>query len=378
MVRGKCEGVKRCCKLDSLGEWGCWNSPSLRPAQRERRRNWRRRTRRLRRGGLCKQGAAAPYQNRYRSESTCVAGLCCLYTADVGTYAEPVRAIILAAGYGARFLPATKVLPKELLPLIDRPTIAFVVDELVRSGIEDILIIGSRRKRALEDYFDREPELERLFEGDRQMLGHIAPPEVRVQVVRQQVMRGTGHALLLGEQFAQGEPVIVVYPDDLHFGEPPLTARLIDVWRESGCAVLATVSSPPNLNRYGVVRLAADGRHVETIVEKPAPGDEPSQEASIGRFLLTPDFFGYLREGWEVRTAHGAVSAPQEEYYHIYALQKLMDTGRVVHCSIRDGWQSVGEPGDYLRAIVRYAARHPRYAAILTEELERLQGLGEH
>ena len=276
-----------------------------------------------------------------------------------------MKAIILAAGYGTRFLPVTKVVAKELLPLIDRPTIAFVIDELVRSGIKDILIISSRRKRALEDYFDREPELEQLFADNQRMLELIAPPDVRVRVVRQPVMRGTGHALLLGEHFAHNEPVIVVYPDDLHFGEPPLTARLIDVWRQSDCAVLATVHDPPDLNRYGVIRLAADGHHVETIVEKPAAGDEPSREASIGRFLLTPDFFGYLRAGWEHHRRQG-------EYYHVYALQKLMDAGRVVRCVIRDGWQSVGEPGDYLRALVRHAARHPRYAAILAEEIKGL------
>ena len=301
-----------------------------------------------------------------------------------------MRAIILAAGYGSRFLPVTKVVAKELLPLLDRPTIAFIVDELVHSGIEDILIIGSRRKRALEDYFDRELELEHLFAGNQRLLKQIAPPQLRVQFVRQQAMLGTGHALMMGEQFACGEPVIVVYPDDLHFGNPPLTAQLIDLWDKSGCAVLATVSDPPDLHRYGVVKLAADGHHVQAIVEKPPPGTEPSREASIGRFLLPPDFFGYLREGWERRAEQGQSTQGQSmqeqnmqgqstmpaEYYHTYALQKLMDAGRVIRCPIRDGWQSVGEPGDYLRAIVRYAAHDPRLADILKAEFKALWGSG--
>ncbi|HOX91354.1 MAG TPA: sugar phosphate nucleotidyltransferase, partial [Spirochaetales bacterium] len=133
-----------------------------------------------------------------------------------------MKGIIVAAGYGTRFLPATKTVAKELLPLVTKPAISFVVDEFVASGISDIIIITSRRKKPLDDYFDRDIELEELFtrEGKRDKLALIAPPPVRVSFVRQRVMMGTGHALLQAASLIGDGPCVVAYPDDLHFGMP--------------------------------------------------------------------------------------------------------------------------------------------------------------
>jgi UTP--glucose-1-phosphate uridylyltransferase len=283
-----------------------------------------------------------------------------------------MKGVIVAAGYGTRFLPVTKTVPKEMLPLVDTPSIDFIAREFIASGITQILVITSRRKRALEDYFDREMELESVFraENAEAKLEKIAPPEAEVTFVRQTEMRGTGHALLAARTFAGNEPVVVAYPDDLHFGEEPLAAQLIEAYRETGCSVLATLHDPPDLHRYGVLDVAEDGLHVRDIVEKPKPGTEPSREASIGRYLYTPDFFGYLESGWDEHVAAGR----RREYYHIDALKSLMDDDRMVFVRTRGERIDTGAPEGYLRAIARYAAGVPSYLEALRAELARLEG----
>ncbi len=141
-----------------------------------------------------------------------------------------MKGVIVTAGYGTRFLPVTKTIPKEMLPLVTRPSIDFIVEEFVASGITEILFITSRRKKSLEDYFDHERELEAVFEaaGDMKKLQAIAPTKATCYFVRQPEMRGTGHALLLARSFVGAEPFVVAYPDDLHFGSPPLARQLIE------------------------------------------------------------------------------------------------------------------------------------------------------
>ncbi len=275
-----------------------------------------------------------------------------------------MKGLIIAAGYGTRFLPVTKTVPKEMLPLIDTPSISFVIDEFISAGIEDIVIVTSRRKKSLEDFFDRDVELEGLFEkeGNREKLMQIIPPKVRVSFIRQQEMLGTGHALLQARSLMGDEPFICAYPDDIHFGTPSLSAQLIEAYQQTGCTVLASLHDPPQLQRYGVLDLADDGIHVENIIEKPPKGSEPSREASIGRYLYTPDIFPLLEEGWRSHdTAEG-------EYYHIYALKQLMDRRRVVHRRISGERLDIGSPQGYLRALLRYALGRKDLADVVYEE----------
>ena len=155
-----------------------------------------------------------------------------------------MKGLIIAAGYGTRFLPATKTVPKEMLPLMDKPSIAFIVEEMIRSGIKDIVIITSRRKKCMDDFFDREVELERelSLKNKTELLEKIKPYEgVNICFIRQQEMKGVGHAMLQAESVIGNEPFVVAYPDDLHFGEKPLAKQLIDAYNESGCTVLATL-----------------------------------------------------------------------------------------------------------------------------------------
>jgi UTP--glucose-1-phosphate uridylyltransferase len=270
-----------------------------------------------------------------------------------------MKGVIVTAGYGTRFLPVTKTIPKEMLPLVTRPSIGFIVDEFVASGITDILFVTSRRKKALEDYFDREIELETAFRaaGDGAKAAAIEPPKATCYFVRQPEMRGTGHALLLARSFVGKEPFVAAYPDDLHFGRTPLARQLIETWERTGCTVLATLHEPPDINRYGIISIAPDGLHVTDIIEKPPKGKEPSREASIGRFLYAPDFLDELEAQWK---RHG-----EGEFFHTPAVRELARRGRVVFRRVEGERLDTGEPAGYLEAIVRYADTVPELARAL-------------
>jgi UTP--glucose-1-phosphate uridylyltransferase len=294
---------------------------------------------------------------------------------------QGMKGIIVAAGYGTRFLPVTRTVPKEMLPLIDKPSIAFVVDEFIASGIEDIIIITSRRKKVLDDYFDHDVELDSVFvrEGKADKLALAAPPKARFSFVRQTEMRGTGHALLQAAPLLGGEPCVVAYPDDLHFGwdggpagqigrlpdgspisSPgilPLAGQLMAVHSKTGCSVLATCHEPGDVSRYGVIDPDPDGIHVRGFVEKPATGTEPSHEISIGRYLYTPEFFEILAEGW---IKHG-----KGEYYHMYGIDRLIQKGKMAWSPVQGQRLDTGEPAGYLEAILTYARTRPDLKAVL-------------
>ena len=279
-----------------------------------------------------------------------------------------MKGVILAAGYGTRFLPATKAIPKEMLPLLDRPYIDFVVEEFVKSGINEIVIVTSRRKKALEDYFDREIELETVFAAENadEKLAKISPYPADFFFVRQQEMRGTGHALLQAKSFLGNDPFVVAYPDDLHFGDVPLAQQLITTFEETGCTVLATLHDPPNLNSYAVLELDADDIHVTGMVEKPAPGTEKSREASIGRFLYNEGFLEELKAAWEHHSGDG-------EFYHVGGIARQIEKRQVVHRRLDGVRVDTGTPEGYLRALVRYLARFPDLQAVLENELSSLR-----
>lgn len=283
-----------------------------------------------------------------------------------------MKGVVVAAGYGTRFLPVTKTIPKEMLPLLDKPSIAFVIEEFLASGIDDIIVITSRRKRALEDYLDREAELEALFTAEgpksKAKLDLIKPYDAKFSFVRQTEMRGTGHALLQVKPLIGNEPVVVAYPDDLHVGDVPLARQLAETYEKTGCTVLASFYEEAELDRYGVLDLAADGIHVKGIIEKPAPGTAPSSEASMGRYLYTPEFFDYLEEGWKRHVA----KEERGEYFHVYALERLMKAGKVVFRRMEGERLDTGAVPGFFEATLKYAKRFPELRAILKREAEGL------
>lgn len=276
-----------------------------------------------------------------------------------------MKGVILAAGYGSRFLPVTKTIPKEMLPLVNKPSIDFIIEEFLKSGIEEILVITSRRKKVLEDYLDREIELEYTFkmQGAHGKLSKIPPPEARIFFVRQKEMLGTGHALLLARPFVGKEPFIAAYPDDIHLGEKPLSRQLIEIHRLTGCTVLATIFNPPDIQRYGTLAIDEDGLHVTDFVEKAPKGEEPSKEASIGRFLYNPEIFPLLERGWKKHK--------EGEYLHTGALQALAKQGKVVYKRIEGQRLDTGEPEGFFMSLLEYAQTVPELKKIFDTFLDQ-------
>jgi len=275
-----------------------------------------------------------------------------------------VKGVIVAAGYGTRFLPVTRVVPKELLPIVDRPALAYVVDEMAEAGIEDVLVITSRRKRAVEDWFDTDVELEH-----RKGRAALGLPDVRATFVRQREMKGTGHALLLAETFAAGDPVVVAFPDDL-FGAPNLSAQLIATWERTGCSVLACGDlSGHDVSRYGVVDVVDDGgvSRVRRIVEKPAPGMEPSHIVSWGRYLYTAEVFDALGEGLRQHSGDG-------EFYATEAINALAARCRMVAAISGAPRYDTGQPLGYLTTVVELGMQDPRIGAAFSAWLRQRFG----
>lgn len=213
------------------------------------------------------------------------------------------KAVIPAAGLGTRFLPATKAMPKEMLPVVDRPAIQYVVEEAIKSGLDDVLMITGRSKRALEDHFDRAPGLERVLEekGDSTRLESVqyASDLGPIHYVRQGEAKGLGHAVLCAKQHVGEEPFAVLLGDDLIDEAEDLLSTMIDVQQKTGGSVIALIEvDPAQISAYGCAAVTAvEGEEyvrVDRLVEKPAAAEAPSNLAVIGRYVLHPSVFGVL------------------------------------------------------------------------------------
>lgn len=263
-----------------------------------------------------------------------------------------MKGVILAAGYGTRFLPATKTVPKELFPLVDTPAISLIVEEFLQAGLQEIIVISSRRKKALEDYFDREVELESVFHAEQahEKARRIRPPDAHVVFLRQAHMLGTGDALLLLEPVVGQEPFVVAYPDDLLWEGPSLSGQLIETYRRTGCTVLAAQElRTGDVSRYGVLATHGTGaaERVCDMVEKPPPGTEPSRLVSYGRYLYTAEIFPALRKTRQDHT--------QGEFTQTAALRALAAKDRLSCCRFQGRILDVGAPQGYLQATIEYA-----------------------
>ncbi|MFJ4896878.1 MULTISPECIES: UTP--glucose-1-phosphate uridylyltransferase GalU [unclassified Streptomyces] len=269
------------------------------------------------------------------------------------------KAVIPAAGLGTRFLPATKATPKEMLPVVDKPAIQYVVEEAAAAGLSDVLMITGRNKRALEDHFDRNYELESALtrKGDDERLVRVQESSdlATMHYVRQGDPRGLGHAVLCAEPHVGDEPFAVLLGDDLIDPRDPLLARMTEIQEREGGSVVALMEvAPEQVHLYGCAAVEPTAQddvvRVTGLVEKPDPGEAPSNLAVIGRYVLDPAVFGVLREtepgrGGEIQLTD--------------ALQQLAVDERLggpVHGVVFRGRRyDTGDRGDYLRAIVRLA-----------------------
>lgn len=240
------------------------------------------------------------------------------------------KAVIPAAGLGTRFLPATKAQPKEMLPIVDKPTIQYIIEEAVASGIEDIIIVTGRNKRAIEDHFDYSVELEMELEekGKTEMLKMVKDISdmVNIHYIRQKKPLGLGHAVHCAKRFIGDEPFAVLLGDDIVKSEVPCLKQLIDVHDQNDCSVIGTKKMPDeDLHKYGVIKPAenfesGDIVEVSDMVEKPK-ANAPSNFAIMGRYILQPSVFDYLEDA---EVGHGG------EIQLTDALRKMADRKSVV------------------------------------------------
>lgn len=274
------------------------------------------------------------------------------------TIRQPIRkAVFPVAGLGTRFLPATKAMPKELLPIIDKPIIQYAVEEAVAAGITDLIFVTGRTKRAIEDHFDANPELERALrdkgkDDDADMIRNIVPEGVRCIFLRQPEALGLGHAVLCAEPAVGREPFVVLLADDVMRGALP-TQCLLDAYAKSPGTILSVMEVlPSEAQKYGIVRPGPKGA-VAGLVEKPAAGTEPSCLASIGRYVLEPEILDILRaqppgHGGEIQLADAINTRAAQGHVRAVALK-----GQRYDCGSKMG---------YLEAVMDFALEHPDYA----------------
>lgn len=269
------------------------------------------------------------------------------------------KAVIPAAGYGTRFLPATKATPKEMLPIVDKPTIQYIVEEALESGIEDILIISGHGKRAIEDHFDSAPALEHELarKGKQDLLDVVRETtDVNVHYVRQKYMRGLGDAILCARSFVGDEPFAVLLGDDVvYHPERSALRQLIDIYEETGGSVLGCqIVSDEQVSSYGIVGgETLENRHLMRVfdmVEKPSLEEAPSRMAVLGRYIIRPEIFSILSEtkpgkGGEIQLTDALKVLAQREAVYAYDFEgKRYD---------------LGDKLGFLEATVEFALRRP-------------------
>jgi len=266
------------------------------------------------------------------------------------------KAIIPAAGLGTRFLPATKAQPKEMLPIVDKPTIQYIIEEAIASGIEEILIITGRNKKCIEDHFDKSVELEMELEknGKDDLLKIVRDISgmVDIHFIRQKEPKGLGHAILCAKTFVGNEPFAVLLGDDVVYSEKPCLKQLMDCYDEYKTSVLGVQTvDEKDVNKYGIV----DGINIEdrvykakNLVEKPSVEEAPSNVAILGRYIITPQIFDILQntkpgKGGEIQLTD--------------ALKELISREAMYAYDFEGRRYDVGDKLGYLQATVEYALR---------------------
>ncbi|HCY2966424.1 TPA: UTP--glucose-1-phosphate uridylyltransferase GalU [Staphylococcus aureus] len=281
------------------------------------------------------------------------------------------KAIIPAAGLGTRFLPATKAMPKEMLPILDKPTIQYIVEEAARAGIEDIIIVTGRHKRAIEDHFDSQKELEMVLKekGKSELLEKVqySTELANIFYVRQKEQKGLGHAISSARQFIGNEPFAVLLGDDIVESEVPAVKQLIDVYEETGHSVIGVQEVPEaDTHRYGIIDpLTKNGRQYEVkkFVEKPAQDTAPSNLAIMGRYVLTPEIFDYLKTQKE-----GAGN----EIQLTDAIERMNNDNQVYAYDFEGERYDVGEKLGFVKTTIEYALKDDSMREELTRFIKEL------
>ena len=280
------------------------------------------------------------------------------------------KAVILAAGYGTRLLPATKSVPKEMLPLVDRPVIQYIVEEAVAAGIEQIIMVTSAAKRAIEDFFDRDFELESVLaeSGKHDLLDAIKrPAEVSMAFVRQKERKGNGHAVTITRDLVGDEPFAIFFPDDVIIHDVPAIGQLIDVFDRLGGTVLAVQQVPrEQVVQYGVIdpqEIEPRLYQVRSVIEKPSIEEAPSNLTTVGRFVATPELFDVLEETPPGRSG---------EIWLMDAFDRLIARQDVYACEYQGLRFDCGRPLGLLQASIHLALQREGLGQDLRAHLRSL------
>jgi UTP--glucose-1-phosphate uridylyltransferase len=280
------------------------------------------------------------------------------------------KAVIPAAGLGTRFLPATKAQPKEMLPIVDKPAIQYIVEEAIQSGIEEILVITGRNKRSIEDHFDRAIELELTLkaQGKYDLLGLVEElADITIHYVRQKEPRGLGHAVLCARQFIGDEPFAVLLGDDIVDSPVPCLQQLMDVYDEYPGTVLGVQEVPADkVSSYGIVKPKSFRSRVwlaEDLVEKPSVAEAPSRLAVLGRYIIEPQIFDLLAN---TQPGRG------DEIQLTDALRQLAAQRPVYAYEFEGRRYDIGDKQGYLEATVEFALKRPELRAKFLPYLKKI------
>ncbi|WP_080843894.1 UTP--glucose-1-phosphate uridylyltransferase GalU [Cytobacillus gottheilii] len=278
------------------------------------------------------------------------------------------KAIIPAAGLGTRFLPATKAMPKEMLPIVDKPTIQYIVEEAIEAGIEDIIIVTGKGKRAIEDHFDNSFELEQnlIEKGKLDLLNEVQKSsKVDIHYIRQKEPKGLGHAVWCARKFIGDEPFAVLLGDDIVQAETPCLKQLMNEYDQTFSSVIGVQTVPENeTHRYGIIDPSSqNGRRyqVNQFVEKPKQGTAPSNLAIMGRYVLTPEIFMFLDK--QEKGAGGEIQLTD-------AIQQLNEIQRVFAYDFEGTRYDVGEKFGFIKTTLEFALQNEEIKDDLVEYME--------
>ncbi|KHF33075.1 UTP--glucose-1-phosphate uridylyltransferase [Paenibacillus sp. P1XP2] len=281
------------------------------------------------------------------------------------------KAIIPAAGFGTRFLPATKAIPKEMLPIIDKPTIQFIIEEAATSGIEEILVVTGKGKKVIEDHFDFAHELEYYleqkgkFEDLRKVREFMGKADIHY--IRQSERKGLGHAISVGRKFVGDEPFAVMLGDTFFEAEPPALKQLIKGFERFQTSILGVQTvAADKVSSYGIADakpLIESFAYVNRLVEKPPVGTTPSRLAIVGRYILTPSIFHVLEN--QAPGVGGEIQLTD-------ALNRLLAKEALYTCEIDGRWHDVGDPLGYVKAILNMTGQRENLKHDLQDEITRL------
>lgn len=280
------------------------------------------------------------------------------------------KAVIPVAGLGTRFLPITKSVPKEMLPIVDKPTLSYIIDECIESGITDILLITSPYKKVIEDYFDQNYELEkRLEEKEKyQELTTIntKPTNINIFFIRQGEPQGSGHAINLAKNFIGNDPFAVLYGDDLMKSKEPALKQLMNIYNKTNANIIGCLEVEKEVvSRYGIIKFKnTTTNEIETIIEKPTPDKAPSNYAGLGRYIVNPTIFPILEK---------LDKGVGNEYQFTDAMKELMKTEKFYACKLDAKYYDTGNKIGYLKANIDYALERKELKESLKEHLKSLK-----